>query len=225
MTTALHQQAEQQQEGQQGGAADGDGGVHLAVHQLAGREDAGGQAGFLELAALDQPVVLVEGERRWRLRRIGLVGDDGSAFGVVQGPGGAEAPVAARGDDHHAIGVGHHQLFRGFAPKRLGVVQVHLHHQDADDPSRVPHGTCEEVTALARGGAQAEEAPLLAGQGFAEVRAEDEVAADETVGLVPVRRGQGEAGGAHQVDHVGPGVLTDLCQYAVGLGLQGRTVG
>ncbi|MNS81806.1 hypothetical protein D3C72_1155280 [compost metagenome] len=62
----LHHQAEQQQQGEQRGAADGHGGGHLAVDQLARGEDAGGQAGLLELAALGEPGLAVQLEGRWR---------------------------------------------------------------------------------------------------------------------------------------------------------------
>ncbi|MNS81805.1 hypothetical protein D3C72_1155270 [compost metagenome] len=131
-----------------------------------------------------------------------------------------EAPVAARGDDHHTVGIGHHELLRGLAPEGLGVVQVHLDHQDADDPLAVAHRAGEEVAALARGSAEAEEAPLLAGQGLTEIGAEGEIAADEAVGLIPVGGAEGQAGGAHQVDHVGAGFQPDFGQQAVGLGLE-----
>ncbi|MNQ53525.1 hypothetical protein D3C85_675670 [compost metagenome] len=84
VTAALHHQAEQQQQGEQGGATDGHGGGHLAVDQLARGEDAGGQAGLREFAALGEPGLVIQLEGRWRLRRVRLVGGDGSAFSVVQ---------------------------------------------------------------------------------------------------------------------------------------------
>ncbi|MNZ13559.1 hypothetical protein D3C78_304620 [compost metagenome] len=40
--------------------------------------------------------------------------------------------------------------------------------------------------------------------------------ADETIGLIPVGGGLGEAVGAHHIDDVGAGALADFCELAVG---------
>ncbi|MNH03513.1 hypothetical protein D3C79_627780 [compost metagenome] len=213
----LHHQAGQQHQHQQGASADGHHGLHRTVDQHAWGEDADLPAGFLDVAGLADPGVLVEHQRLRGLGRVGLDGDDGLALGLGQRAGRAEAPVGPRGQDDHAIVVGQQQLLGGAAPQGFGVVEVDLDHQYANDAVTVMHGGGKEVAALGRRGALAEEAPQAAGHGFVEVGAEGEVAADEAVALVPVGGGQGVAADVHQVHHLGASLLDDVLEQAVGV--------
>ncbi|MCY1390748.1 hypothetical protein D9M71_55710 [compost metagenome] len=98
------------------------------------------------------------------------------------------------------------------------MVQVDLDHQHADDVFAIAHRCSKEVAALARGGAQAEEAPEPASGSFSEIRAEGEVTADKTVGLVPVGGSQGIALHIHQVHDLCTGLGSDVLQQTVGIG-------
>jgi hypothetical protein len=166
MAAALHHQAGQQHGHQQRTGADGHDRLHRAVDQGARREDADLPAGFLDVAGLGEPGVVVQAQRLRRLGRVGLDGDDRLALGFGQLTGSAKAPVRARGEDDHAVLVGQQQLFGGTAPQGFGVVEVDLDHQHADHPLTVVHGGGEEVAALGRRGALAEEAPQVAVHGF-----------------------------------------------------------
>lgn len=167
----------------------------------------------------------VDIQARWRLGRIGLIGGDGRLLDPVQRAAGVEAPVRPRGEDDHAIGIGHQQPFRRVAPQRFGVIKVDLDHQCADIVVVLVHWVGKVVTALAGRCTQAEEASQAPGQRFTKIRAKGEVAGDEAVGLVPVGGGQGDAAIIHQVDHVGTGLPLDARQQAIG-GVQcGRVFG
>ncbi|MNM45773.1 hypothetical protein D3C81_567010 [compost metagenome] len=98
------------------------------------------------------------------------------------------------------------------------MVQVNLDHQHADDTFAVAHRGGEEVAALGRGGALAKEPPQVPSHGFVEIRPEGEVATDEAVLLVPIGGSQGVAVDVHQVHHLGPGLLDDVLEQAVGVG-------
>ncbi|MNN05109.1 hypothetical protein D3C81_1178610 [compost metagenome] len=114
------------------------------------------------------------------------------------------------------MGVGHQQLLGRAAEQGFGVVEVDLDHQHAEHLVTVAHRGGEEVAALARGGAEAEELAGTPGQRLAEVRPEGEVAPDEGVGLAPVGRRQGQAGRVHQVDHVGAALFAHALEQLVG---------
>ncbi len=216
MPAPLHQQAEHQHQQQQGAAADGYGGLHAALDHRARGEDVHRPAGFLQHPALRHPGRVLQRQRLGLAGRVGLVVGDLVALAHRQRTAGAVTPLRPRGEDHHAVMVGHQQLLGGVAPGHLGDVQVDLDHQRAERALAVLHRRGEVVAALAGGGAEAEEASLLTGDGLAEIRAKGEVAADEAVRLIPVRCGQGVAGGVHQVDHLGAGLLAQPGQQAIG---------
>jgi len=225
MTATQDQQAQQQQQRQQGGRPDGHGATHGAVEQDAWSENAHRPAGFFQSAALCQPGVGIDIEQGRRLGRVGLVGGDGRLFDAVQRATGVKAPVRARGEDDHAVGIGHQQLFRRVAPQRFGVVEVDLDHQCADIVVVLAHRVGEVVTALAGRCTQAEEASQTPGQSFTKIRAKGEIAGDEAVGFVPVGGGQGDAARVHQIDHVGAGLALHAGQQAVGVVQRDRVFG
>ncbi len=197
--------------------------MHRTVDQHARGEDADLPAGFLDIAGLADPGVLVEHQRLRGLGRVGLNGDDGLALGLGQCAGRTEAPVGPGGQDDHAIVVGQQQLLGCAAPQGFGVVEVDLDYQYANDAFTVTHCGGKEVAALGRRGALAEKAPQAAGHGFVEVGTEGEVAANEAVALVPVGGGQGVAADVHQVHHLGAGLLDDVLEQAVGVGHRFQT--
>ncbi|CRM81216.1 hypothetical protein [Pseudomonas sp. 24 E 13] len=217
MATALHHQAEQQHQHQQCRAADGHHGAHRAVDQRLWGEDFHVPAGFGDGGGLTQPGAAAEVQWLRITGRVGLDGNNGLAFFVGQRACGAEPPLRARGEDHHAIVVGHQQLFRGIAPQALGVVQVDLDHQHTDDFLIIAHGGGEEIAALGRGGAQPEKASQAPGHGFAEIGAKGKIAPYKAVLLIPVGRGEGLAGGVHQVHHLHPGLGGDILEQHVGI--------
>ena len=222
---ALHQQPQQQHQHQQRGAAHGNDRAHRAVDQRARREDFHVPAGLGDSRGLAQPSAAAEAQRLRVAGGVGLDSNDGLAFFGGQWPRGAESPLRARSEDHHAVVVGDQQLFRGIAPQAFGVVQVDLHHQHADDGIAVTHRGGEEVAALGRGGAQAEEPAEAPGHGFAEIRTEGKVAPDKAVLFVPVGRGEGLAGGVHQIHHLYPGLGGDVLEQLVGIDQVGADVG
>ncbi|MNJ34340.1 hypothetical protein D3C77_290480 [compost metagenome] len=116
MASTLHHQAQQQHQHQQGCGTNGQHCAHRAVDDGPWRQDAGLPTGFFDGFGLDQPGSPVEVQWLRRLGRVGLDRNDRFAFGIGQRPGGAEAPVGARGQDDHAIVVGDQQLLRRLAP-------------------------------------------------------------------------------------------------------------
>ncbi|MNK83296.1 hypothetical protein D3C87_1031010 [compost metagenome] len=224
MPTALHHQTEQQHQHQERGAADGNHGAHWTVDQRARGEDADAPAGFGDVVGLDQPRSRAEVQGARLAGRVRLDGGDRRAFAVAQVTGRTEAPFRARGEDDHAVMVGHQQLFRSFAPQAFGVVEVDLDHQHADDFFAVAHGGSEEVAAFGRGRAETEKASEAPGHGFTEVRTEREIAADETIVFVPVRRRQRLPAGVHQVHDFGTGLCSDVLQQAIGVALADAVV-
>ena len=113
--------------------------------------------------------------------------------------------------------IGDQQALGTVAPQGLGMVEIDLDHQYAERAFRVTDGRREEVAALARGVAQSEKASQAALHGFAEVRAEGEVAFDEGVFRRPVGGSQGATIRRHQVDHIRAGLPLQSGQQTVGL--------
>ncbi|RMT83547.1 hypothetical protein ALP39_04901 [Pseudomonas marginalis pv. marginalis] len=224
MATSLHHQTEQQHQHQQRGTTHRDHRAHRAADQGLRREDFHVPAGLGDGRGLAQPRGAAQAQRLWVAGRVGLDRNDRLALFGGQWPSGAEPPLRARGEDHHAVVVGDQQLFRRVAPQAFGVVQVDLDHQHADDLVTLAHGSGEEVTAFGRRCTQAEKPPQAPGHGFAEVGAEREVAPDKTVLFVPVRGGEGLAGGVHQVHHFHAGLGGDVLEQQVGVDLVGADV-
>ncbi|MCY1452586.1 hypothetical protein D9M71_695150 [compost metagenome] len=96
------------------------------------------------------------------------------------------------------------------------MLEIDLDHQDAKQLVAVANFVGEEIAAAFGGCPQAEKLSLLTLDRILVVRAEGEVVADETIGLIPVGGGLGEAVGAHHIDDVGAGALADFCELAVG---------
>ena len=105
------------------------------------------------------------------------------------------------------------------------MVEVDLDHQHAEDAALVAHGGAEVVTALAGGGAEAEETPQATLHGLTKIGAEGEVAVDEAVFLVPVGSCKRIALRVHQVDHVGAGLVAQAFEQAIGIVPHGRCFG
>ncbi|MNP00837.1 hypothetical protein D3C76_926340 [compost metagenome] len=99
------------------------------------------------------------------------------------------------------------------------MVEVDLDHQHTGDFLALAHGSGEEVATFGRGSAQPEKPPESTRHGFAEVRPEGKVTANEAVVLVPVGGGQGLARGVHQVHDFGAGLGADVFQQTVGVAL------
>ncbi|MNJ46693.1 hypothetical protein D3C77_418300 [compost metagenome] len=145
VTSALHDQAQQQHQHQQASTTDGNHGVDRAIDEGSRCKNAHLPARFFDGLGLDQPRLGNKVQWLRGLSRVGLDGGDGFAFGISKRPGGTKAPVGTRGKDHHAVMVGEQQLLRCLAPQGFGVVQVYLNHQGADDFFAVAHRSGEEI--------------------------------------------------------------------------------
>ena len=159
-----------------------------------------------------QPGIHVQVQRLRVASRVGQDGENGLTLFLRQLTGGSKAPLRARGQDDHAVVVGHQQLFWGFTPQAFGVIKVDLDHQYTDFLVAVCDGGGKKVAALARRCAQPEEAPQLALHRFAEIGAKGEVTTNEAVFFVPVGRGQRVAVGVHQVHDLSAGLSADVIE-------------
>jgi len=95
VATALHQQAQQQHQHQQRGAAHGNHRAHRAADQGLRREDFHVPAGLGNRRGLAQPRRGAEGQRLRVAGRVGLDGDDRLALFGGQRAGRTEAPLRA----------------------------------------------------------------------------------------------------------------------------------
>ncbi|MNP36462.1 hypothetical protein D3C76_1298550 [compost metagenome] len=92
---ALHHQAEQQHQHQQGRAAHGNHGAHRAVYQGARGQDTDLPAGLLHGLGLGQPGVVIQVQWLRFAGRVGLVGYDCRAFCFAEFAGRAKTPLRA----------------------------------------------------------------------------------------------------------------------------------
>ena len=216
MTAALHHQADQQHDYQQGGRANGQHGPHRAIDQGTRRKNIYAPAGLVDFLRLYYPRIGVDVQRLQVARRVGQDGENVLLLLRRQFARGLETPIRAGRENHHAVVVGRQQLLRGVAPQALGVIQVYLDHQYAELFIAFGHRGGKVIAALAGRSAQAEKAPQLAVHCFAEVRTKSKVASDKAVGLVPVRRRHCVAIGINQVHDLGAGLAVDLREQLIG---------
>ncbi|BCD89499.1 hypothetical protein PSm6_59060 [Pseudomonas solani] len=113
---------------------------------------------------------------------------------------GLHAQDRVAGEDDDAVLVADEGLQTGLFPALLQRLEFHLDHRDADDAAFVAQAVGQVVAGLARGAADAVEAPGLALHRLLEVGAEGQVFTQEAVGVAPVAGGQHAAVGVEEED-------------------------